>query len=178
MVSYLEAFKRRKPDDVDAGQGGDMKRCLVLKDLIAIGVGATLGAGVYVLSGTVAVNKAGPAVTLCFAIAAVASILSGMCYAELGCRVPRAGSGYAYLYSTLGEAPAFAIGWCLLLSYVIGTSSVASALTVYLNEATNGWVGQLNFIVVNAQVIAFGIFSCGLIASSPVVAIASNPTNP
>ena len=56
--------------------------------------------------------------------------------------MPRAGSGYAYLYSTIGELPAFAIGWCLLLSYVIGTSSVASALTVYLNDITKGAVAD------------------------------------
>lgn len=142
MVNYLEAFTRLKPDE-PAGGVSKLDRTLRLIDLIAIGVGATLGAGVYILAGDVAVNSAGPAVTLCFAIAAVVSILSGICYAELGCRVPRAGSGYAYLYSTIGELPAFAIGWCLLLSYVIGTSSVASALSTYLNDITGGAVSDI-----------------------------------
>lgn len=142
MVNYLEAFTRLKPDE-PAGGESKLDRTLRLIDLIAIGVGATLGAGVYILAGDVAVNSAGPAVTLCFAIAAVVSILSGICYAELGCRVPRAGSGYAYLYSTIGELPAFAIGWCLLLSYVIGTSSVASALSTYLNDITGGAVSDI-----------------------------------
>jgi len=141
MVNYLEAFTRLKPDE-PAGNASKLDRTLRLIDLIAIGVGATLGAGVYILAGDVAVNSAGPAVTLCFAIAAVVSILSGICYAELGCRVPRAGSGYAYLYSTIGELPAFAIGWCLLLSYVIGTSSVASALSTYLNDITGGFIAD------------------------------------
>jgi len=141
MVNYLQAFTRLKPDE-PAGNASKLDRTLRLIDLIAIGVGATLGAGVYILAGDVAVNSAGPAVTLCFAIAAVVSILSGICYAELGCRVPRAGSGYAYLYSTIGELPAFAIGWCLLLSYVIGTSSVASALSTYLNDITGGFIAD------------------------------------
>lgn len=144
MPNYLQAFTRLKPDAAaDDAPKTELNRTLRLTDLIAIGVGATLGAGVYILAGKVAVNDAGPAVTLCFAIAAVVSILSGICYAELGCRVPRAGSGYAYLYSTIGELPAFAIGWCLLLSYVIGTSSVASALTVYLNDITGGLVSDI-----------------------------------
>lgn len=140
-MGYIQAFTRLKPDEAPGGES-KLDRTLRLIDLIAIGVGATLGAGVYILAGDVAVNSAGPAVTLCFAIAAVVSILSGICYAELGCRVPRAGSGYAYLYSTIGELPAFAIGWCLLLSYVIGTSSVASALSTYLNDITKGLIAD------------------------------------
>ena len=141
-MGYIQAFTRLKPDE-PSGTKSKLDRSLRLIDLIAIGVGATLGAGVYILAGDVAVKSAGPAVTLCFAIAAIVSILSGICYAELGCRVPRAGSGYAYLYSTIGELPAFAIGWCLLLSYVIGTSSVASALSTYLNDITKGSISDI-----------------------------------
>ena len=117
-----------------------LSRTLLLKDLISMGVSATLGAGVYILSGEVARKQAGPAVMICFAIAALVSILSGMCYAELGCRVPKAGSGYAYLYVALGEFSAFSIGWCLVLSHVLGTSSVAAAFTDYLNDMTGGYI--------------------------------------
>ncbi|KAJ4796716.1 cationic amino acid transporter 2 [Rhynchospora pubera] len=106
-----------------------LSRDLSIPQLLAIGVGSTIGAGVYVLVGTVAREQSGPALTLCFLIAGVAAALSAFCYAELASRCPSAGSAYHYSYICIGEGVAWLIGWALILEYTIGGAAVARGIS-------------------------------------------------
>ena len=130
MFGVLQSFTRTKQASSLGGKGSHLSRCLTTWDLVSLSIGATLGAGIYVVTGQVAASIAGPAVILSFTIAAVASILSGLCYAEFGARVPHTtGSAYSYCYVTVGEFAAFVIGWNLILEYMIGTAADARALS-------------------------------------------------
>ena len=111
-----------------------LKRSLSAFNLVAIGVGVIIGAGLFSLTGIAAANHTGPAVTLSFLVAAVGCAFSALCYAEFASMVPVAGSAYTYSYATLGELFAWIIGWDLVLEYSVGAAAVAISWSQYLTR--------------------------------------------
>jgi APA family basic amino acid/polyamine antiporter len=112
--------------------GVPLKRTLSALDLAALGIGAIVGAGIFVLTGHAAAANAGPAITLSFVLAGVVCAFAGLCYAEMASTVPVAGSAYTYAYATLGEFIAWVIGWDLILEYALGATTVAIGWSGYV----------------------------------------------
>lgn len=115
----------------DSGEHG-LKRSLTAMNLVALGIGCIIGAGIFVLSGHAAAAYAGPAVMLSFVAAAVVCVFAGLCYAEMASAVPVAGSAYTYAYATLGQFIAWIIGWDLMLEYALGATTVAIGWSGYV----------------------------------------------
>src|SRR5580704_14279253 len=118
----------------EAGAHGGLKRTLGAPSLVALGIGAIIGAGLFVRTAKAAANCAGPSVTLGFIVAAVGCAFAGLCYAEFASMIPIAGSAYTYSYATMGEFVAWIIGWDLILEYGIGAATVGIAWSEYFNK--------------------------------------------
>lgn len=114
------------------GETGGLKRTLSARSLVALGIGAIIGAGLFSITGTAAANNAGPGITISFIIAAVACAFAGLCYAEFASMIPVAGSAYTYSYATMGEFIAWIIGWDLVLEYAVGAATVSISWSRYL----------------------------------------------
>jgi APA family basic amino acid/polyamine antiporter len=153
MHRMLKSLLRVKPIEpaghVDAGEPFEgslegeatLQRTLTAKHLIMLGIGAVIGAGIFVLTGQAAANHAGPAVMLSFVFAGIACAFAGLCYAEFAAMMPVSGSAYSYAYTTLGEGVAWFIGWCLVLEYLFAGSSVAVGWSAYLISFLSGTLG-------------------------------------
>src|SRR5246127_50520 len=118
----------------EAEEGGEhsLRRALGPTNLISLGIGAIIGTGIFVLTGTASAMHAGPAIILSFCLAALACVFAGLCYAEFASMIPVAGSAYTYGYATLGEFVAWIIGWDLILEYALGAATVASGWSGYV----------------------------------------------
>jgi basic amino acid/polyamine antiporter, APA family len=144
----------------DATHG--LRRVLGPMNLIALGIGAIIGTGIFVLTGQAAANNAGPAIVISMIIAGVVSTLAALCYAEFAASVPIAGSAYTYAYATLGEVIAWIIGWDLILEYALGAATVAV-----------GWSGNVVSLFAD-----FGIHFPAVVSAAPgtVVPVAGSGT--
>jgi len=122
-----------------AGNGEKgLKRTLGAGNLVALGVGAIIGAGLFVRTAAASAEAAGPAVTVSFIVAAIGCVFAGLCYAEFAAMIPIAGSAYTYAYATLGELVAWIIGWALIMEYALGAATVSIAWSEYLNQLFGG----------------------------------------
>lgn len=136
------SLSRKKSLSTLLAQAGDsekgLKRTLGAGSLVALGIGAIIGAGLFVRTAAAAGGHAGPAVTLSFIIAAIGCAFAGLCYAEFASIIPIAGSAYTYAYATMGELVAWIIGWALILEYALGAATVSIAWSEFLNKLLGG----------------------------------------
>ena len=132
----------RRSDGRGAATGeGTLKRTLGAWSLVALGIGAIIGAGLFVRTAAAIADRAGPSVTLAFIVAGVGCAFAGLCYAEFASMIPVAGSAYTYSYATMGEFVAWIIGWDLVLEYAVGAATVAIAWSEYANRVLE-WFGM------------------------------------
>ncbi|XP_078615659.1 cationic amino acid transporter 4-like [Branchiostoma floridae x Branchiostoma japonicum] len=145
-----------------------LRRCLSTLELTLLSLGSMVGAGLYVLTGTVAHNIVGPGIVVAFLLAGVVALLSGLSYAEFGARIPKAGSAYVYTYVTVGELLAFVIAWNMILEYVIGAAAVARAWSGYVDYLASykisNWT-ETHLSMGNVQPFADSpdLIACGLL---------------
>src|ERR1041385_3923414 len=133
----MSLFETKSLDRIKAeAEGGEqhLKKTLGPFNLIALGIGAIIGAGLFSLTGIAAADNAGPAVVLSFVVAAIGCAFAGMCYSEFSTMIPIAGSAYTYAYATMGELLAWIIGWDLVIEYAIGAATVSVSWSSYVTK--------------------------------------------
>lgn len=152
MLLFRRLFAVRSIESIiqDLDASPALNRVLTARSLTAIGLGSTIGTGIFILTGTVAAHHAGPALTLSLLIAAFGSALAAICYAEFAAMIPVSGSAYTYCYATLGEAAAWLIGWTLSLEYGMSASAVAVGWSEYVANLLGEWGIHLPPPLINA----------------------------
>lgn len=136
----MSLFRKKSIEQLlgNASEGKGLKKTLGPGSLIALGIGAIIGAGLFVRTAAASAEAAGPAVTLSFVVAAIGCLFAGLCYAEFAAMIPIAGSAYTYAYATMGEFVAWVIGWALIMEYALGAATVSIAWSEYLNNLVGG----------------------------------------
>lgn len=160
----------------EAGDEGSetLKRSLTASNLVALGIGAVIGSGIFVLTGQAAAQYAGPAITISFILAAVAAGFAGLCYAEFAAMLPISGSAYTYAYATMGELLAWIIGWDLILEYLFGASAVAVGWSGYVTSLMKDFGVQLPENLTRAPLAhtaELGFHTTGALINLPAVLI-------
>jgi APA family basic amino acid/polyamine antiporter len=171
---YKKSIPALIKESEEVGQG-TLKRTLSSYNLVALGVGAIIGAGLFSLTGIAAADNAGPAVTISFIIAAVGCGFAGLCYAEFASMIPVAGSAYTYSYATMGEFVAWIIGWDLVLEYALAAATVAASWSQYFSTFLQGFgiefPQQLLHGPWEAYKLADGTFVEGGIVNLPAIIV-------
>jgi len=158
----------------DLASGHQLHRALGAWHLTFLGIGAVIGAGIFVLTGVAAAKYAGPAISLSFVLSGIACAFAGLCYAEFASMIPVAGSAYTYAYATLGELFAWIIGWDLILEYLVGASAVAVGWSGYVTSFLGDFGLTLPSTVAGAPFAydaAMGLHRTGAIMNLPAVLI-------
>src|SRR5690349_16271685 len=137
MASTTLFEKKSLNDLTSEAEGQHLRRALGPVNLIALGIGAIIGAGLFSLTGLAAAQHSGPAVALSMVVAAIGCAFAGLCYSEFACMIPVAGSAYTYAYTTLGEWLAWIIGWDLVLEYAVGAATVSISWAGYVVSLLN-----------------------------------------
>lgn len=175
MANKLFATKSVE-DLIKTGSGEEthsLKRTLTATNLVALGIGAIIGTGIFVLTGTAAANHAGPALTISFLVSGLGCLFAGLCYAEFASMLPISGSAYSYSYATLGEFLAWIIGWDLILEYLFGASTVAVGWSGYVVSFLEGFGIHLPTALTSAPLThdGDGWHTTGAIINLPAVLI-------
>src|ERR1043166_8938765 len=152
----------------------ELHRALGPFNLIMIGIGSIIGAGIFVIAGTAAAEHAGPAVLISFVVAAIGCLFAGLCYAEFASMIPESGSAYTYAYATMGRFMAWFIGWNMVLEYLVSASTVAVGWSGYFISLLNNFGIAFPAAFANAPVAGPGfaeLHFTGAIVNLPAVAL-------
>ena len=174
MLKQLAARKSVAAIAREIESGPRLKRVLSARALTSIGLGSMIGSGIFVLTGTVAANHTGPAITLAFIVAAIGCGLAAICYAELASLIPVSGSAYSYTYATLGEGVAWFVGWNLALEYMMSAATVAVGWSGYVVNLLEEFGVHLPAALTSAPLgkgEGHGLVATGAIINLPAVAI-------